>query len=61
MGMTLTEKILAEHAGRGYVEPGELVTVKVDLAIANDITAPLAIKQLEKYGIDQRTSCQHSR
>jgi 3-isopropylmalate/(R)-2-methylmalate dehydratase large subunit len=51
--MTITEKIIAEHAGRDYVEPGELVTVKVDLAIANDITAPLAIKQLEKYGIDK--------
>lgn len=53
MGMTITEKIIAAHAGRDYVEPGELVTVKVDLAIANDITAPLAIKQLEKYGIDK--------
>jgi len=53
MGMTITEKIIAAHAGKDYVEPGELVTVKVDLAIANDITAPLAIKQLEKYGIDK--------
>ncbi len=53
MGMTITEKIIAAHAGRDYVEPGELVIVKVDLAIANDITAPLAIKQLEKYGIDK--------
>ncbi len=53
MGMTITEKIIAAHAGRDYVEAGELVTVKVDLAIANDITAPLAIKQLEKYGIDK--------
>jgi len=53
MGMTITEKIIAAHAGRDYVEPGELVTVKVDLVIANDITAPLAIKQLEKYGIDK--------
>ncbi len=53
MGMTLTEKIIAAHAGKKYVEPGELVGVKVDLAIANDITAPLAIKQLEKYGIDK--------
>ena len=53
MGMTLTEKIIAAHAGKEYVEPGELVNVKVDLAIANDITAPLAIKQLEKYGIDK--------
>jgi 3-isopropylmalate/(R)-2-methylmalate dehydratase large subunit len=53
MGMTITEKIIAAHAGKDYIEPGELVTVKVDLAIANDITAPLAIKQLEKYGIDK--------
>ncbi len=53
MGMTVTEKIIAAHAGKDYVEAGELVTVKVDLAIANDITAPLAIKQLEKYGIDK--------
>ncbi|MCX7738681.1 MAG: 3-isopropylmalate dehydratase large subunit [Hydrogenothermaceae bacterium] len=53
MGMTITEKIIAAHSDRKEVEAGELVTVKVDLAIANDITAPIAIKQLEKYGIDR--------
>ncbi len=52
MGMTITEKILAEHAGKKEVHPGELITAKVDLAMANDVTAPLAIKTLEKYGID---------
>ena len=41
--MTLTEKILASHAGCNVVRPGELVQVEVDLALANDITAPLAI------------------
>ncbi|MEZ0324168.1 MAG: 3-isopropylmalate dehydratase large subunit [Hydrogenothermaceae bacterium] len=53
MGMTITEKIIAAHSDKKLVEAGELVTVKVDLAIANDITAPIAIKQLEKYGIDK--------
>lgn len=53
MGMTITEKIIAAHSDKKVVEAGELVTVKVDLAIANDITAPIAIKQLEKYGIDK--------
>jgi len=49
MGMTITEKIIADHAGKKEVKPGDLVTVKIDLAMANDVTAPLAIKILEKY------------
>ncbi|ADC89476.1 homoaconitate hydratase family protein [Thermocrinis albus DSM 14484] len=53
MGMTITEKIIAKHAGKKEVYPGELVTAKVDLVMANDVTAPLAIKVLEKYGIDR--------
>lgn len=53
MGMTITEKILADHAGKKEVHPGELITVKVDLVMANDVTAPLAIKTLEKYGINK--------
>jgi len=53
MGMTITEKILADHAGKREVHPGELITAKIDLAMANDVTAPLAIKILEKYGIDK--------
>jgi 3-isopropylmalate/(R)-2-methylmalate dehydratase large subunit len=53
MGMTITEKIIADHAGKREVKPGDLVTVKIDLAMANDVTAPLAIKILEKYHIDK--------
>lgn len=50
--MTLTEKIIAAHAGLDRVEPGQLVLAKVDLALGNDITSPIAIKQLESLGID---------
>ena len=50
MAMTITEKILAAHAGREEVSPGEIVRVNVDLALANDITAPLAIGEFEKAG-----------
>ena len=53
MGMTITEKILAAHAGRDRVEPGELVSVRVDLALGNDITAPVAIREFEKIGVDR--------
>lgn len=50
MGMTITEKILAEHAGLKEVHPGELISARVDLALGNDITAPLAIKEFRKIG-----------
>jgi 3-isopropylmalate/(R)-2-methylmalate dehydratase large subunit len=50
MGMTITEKILAAHAGKGVVEPGEIVDVKIDLALANDITAPLSLEEYDKVG-----------
>lgn len=53
MGMTITEKIIAAHAQKEKVIPGELVQVKIDLALANDITAPLGIKELEKQKIDR--------
>jgi 3-isopropylmalate/(R)-2-methylmalate dehydratase large subunit len=53
MGMTITEKILADHAGKKEVKPGDLITARIDLAMANDVTAPLAIKILEKYKIDR--------
>ena len=45
------QKILASHAGKKSVETGEFILAKVDLAMANDVTAPIAIKALEKYGI----------
>ncbi len=51
MGMTITEKILAAHAGRDQVEPGELINCKVDVVLGNDITAPVAIKEFEKIGV----------
>ncbi|MFH1350469.1 MAG: 3-isopropylmalate dehydratase large subunit [Pseudomonadota bacterium] len=51
MPMTITEKILAAHAGKETVSPGELVQVNVDLALANDITAPLAIDVFDRLGV----------
>ena len=48
--MNIAEKILAAKAGKKHVEPGELVIAKVDMVLANDITAPLAIKEFKKAG-----------
>jgi len=53
MGMTMTQKILARHAGLDYVEPGQLILVDVDMMLGNDITAPIAIKEFEKIGVDR--------
>lgn len=53
MGMTITEKILAAHAGREKVEPGELINCKVDVVLGNDITAPVAIREFEKIGVPE--------
>ncbi len=50
MGMTITEKILAAHAGLDKVEPGEIVQVRVDGLLANDVTAPGAIEQFRLVG-----------
>lgn len=52
MGMTITEKILAEHAGKPFVEPGEIINARLDIVLANDITAALAIPELKKMGYD---------
>ncbi|MDO7786556.1 3-isopropylmalate dehydratase large subunit [Desulforamulus aquiferis] len=51
MPMTITEKILAAAAGKDSVKPGELINAKVDLVLANDITAPVAIKEFQKIGV----------
>ncbi|HVJ47634.1 3-isopropylmalate dehydratase large subunit [Desulfitobacterium sp.] len=51
MGMTITEKILADHAGLKEVTPGQLITAKLDLALANDITGPVAIQEFAKFGL----------
>ena len=50
MGMTIAEKILAAKAGKDSVKPGELIMARIDVALANDITAPLAIKAFEDVG-----------
>lgn len=50
MGMTMTEKILAAHAGCEKVEPGQLIRANVDFLLANDITAPQAIPEFDKIG-----------
>jgi len=48
--MTITEKILAKHAGLKEVIPGLLINARVDIALGNDITAPIAIKEFKKAG-----------
>lgn len=48
---TITEKILAQHAGVEEVQPGEFITVRLDLLVGNDITAPLAIKEFKRLEV----------
>ena len=49
-GQTITEKILAKHAGAKAVTAGELINAKIDIALGNDITAPIAIREFRKAG-----------
>ena len=51
--MTITEKIFAAHAGLDEVKAGDLITAKVDVTLANDITGPVAIKEFRKIGVDK--------
>lgn len=53
MGMTMTQKILAAHAGLDSVQAGQLITAKLDIVLGNDITTPVAINEFEKAGFDQ--------
>lgn len=53
MGMTMTQKILAAHAGLDKVEPGQLVEADLDLVLGNDITAPVAIREFQKMGANK--------
>jgi len=53
MPMTITEKILSAHCGKTSVKPGELINAKADLVLGNDITAPPAIKEFERIGVDR--------
>lgn len=50
MGMTLSQKILADKAGLNSVTAGQLITAKLDLVLGNDITSPVAINELDKAG-----------
>ncbi|MGE4356981.1 MAG: 3-isopropylmalate dehydratase large subunit, partial [Candidatus Omnitrophota bacterium] len=53
MGFTITEKIILMHTEEKEVYPGKFVLAEIDLAFGNDITAPLAIKELERAGIER--------
>ena len=53
MAMTMTQKILASHAGLESVSAGQLVLVNVDRVLGNDITSPVAIKEFDKIGIKE--------
>lgn len=52
MGMTMTQKILAAHAGLDKVEAGQLIEANLDLVLGNDITSPVAIKEMSKMKVD---------
>ncbi len=52
MGMTMTQKILAAHAGLESVRAGQLIMAKLDLVLGNDITSPVAINEFNKKGFD---------
>ena len=51
--MTLAEKILIAHTDKKKVSPGEFINVRVDLILANDITAPIAIREFRRIGVDK--------
>ena len=52
MGMTMTQKILAAHAGLDSVSAGQLIEADLDLVLGNDITSPVAIHEIEKMKVD---------
>ncbi len=51
--MTIIEKIIAAHCGKDWVEPGQFTSVRVDMALSNDVTAPIAIREFKKLGVDK--------
>lgn len=50
--MTMTQKILAHHAGKDFVKPGELIEARLDIVLGNDITTPVAVNEFKKAGFD---------
>lgn len=59
MSMTITEKILAKHAGLAKVEPGQLILAQVDVALGNDISAPIAINEFKRSGAKELFEPEH--
>lgn len=53
MGMTMTQKILAKHAGLDEVKAGQFIEIDLDLVLGNDITTPVAIKEFKKMGAEK--------
>ena len=53
MAMTMTQKILAAHAGLDKVEAGQLILAKLDRVLGNDITSPVAIREFERIGANR--------
>ncbi|MGY0372618.1 3-isopropylmalate dehydratase large subunit [Clostridium sp. JNZ J1-5] len=53
MSMTMTQKILAAHSGLNEVKQGQLINVKLDLVLGNDVTTPVAVKEFEKMGVKE--------
>ncbi len=52
MGMTMTQKILAAHAGLPSVEAGQLIEADLDLVLGNDVTSPVAIHEMDKMKVE---------
>ena len=52
MGMTMTQKILAAHAGLSEVKAGQLIEANLDMVLGNDITSPVAINEFERFVAD---------
>ncbi len=53
MGMTMTQKILARHCGAQHLEAGELIRASLDLVMGSDVTTPIAIQEMERYGLNR--------
>jgi 3-isopropylmalate/(R)-2-methylmalate dehydratase large subunit len=53
MGMTMTQKILAAHAGQKEVKAGQLIMAKLDMVLGNDVTTPVAVNEFRRIGVDK--------
>ena len=53
MGMTIVEKILADHAGVDSVAPGDFIMARVDMSMAHDMTAPISIREFRRSGAER--------